>query len=59
MASSTRQVFYSIERQRGSPLLQEALAQVDEPPVTVIDVDRKLAFPAGAGQTKNFAGVCR
>jgi hypothetical protein len=32
---------------------------MDEPPITVMDVDRNLAFPAGAGQTENFAGVCR
>jgi len=40
------EVVYIVERQRGVPKAQEALARVDELPVEIVDADRDLTLAA-------------
>jgi predicted nucleic acid-binding protein len=40
------EVIYIVERERGLPKAQEALARIDELPIVIIDVDRALTLVA-------------
>ncbi len=40
------EIAYIVERERGLPKAQETLARIDELPVSVCDIDRRLALTA-------------